>query len=271
MDRKPFVGMLVAVIAAGFLGGIASERVFSAHNVSAQATQAVNIVSAEGFQLVDRAGTTRGLFMIGSDGNPTLRLLDGNGITRASLSLDDAGTPQLQLSDRENRLRSSLHLDGDGNPGMLYNDTRGITRAGLTVQGDGSPLFILANADGTAGAEVSLTAGHGAPVSASGEDQPGLSSASYSTQRVSPACFTSTRTVRTVSVSSWTRFRNLRCSSSIETKGNRAGSTLMRTVTHTSISRTGEQKPVRRCLFFHTAIRTSACSMSTARFAPRFR
>ncbi len=93
MDKRQILFMFFLVTISGFLGGLVSEKIFSSSIVLAEKVETAEIISAEGFHLVDKSGGLRGAFIIGTDGNPKIHLLDEIGLFRMTLSLDDEGTP----------------------------------------------------------------------------------------------------------------------------------------------------------------------------------
>ena len=74
---KTVVTVTLAVI-AGFVGGSASQRIFQAPGVNAQAQTSVQEVRASKFSLVDSAGKVQGEFRL-NRGKPEIALYDEDG------------------------------------------------------------------------------------------------------------------------------------------------------------------------------------------------
>lgn len=82
MNRNNYFPIFLIALTAGLIGGGVSRAAFASQAAFAQ-NQAPRItpatLRAHVFELVDSAGRIRGVFAVGSDDVPAIRLYDANG------------------------------------------------------------------------------------------------------------------------------------------------------------------------------------------------
>lgn len=92
-EKMQVTGMLIAAMAAGYLGGLMSQDKTAA--VAAVSTPAsAEVVRAKGFELVDAQGKVRGSFTLSKHGEPMLALKDTAGELRGVFGINE-GEPGL--------------------------------------------------------------------------------------------------------------------------------------------------------------------------------
>ena len=86
MSGKQALVTMLLIVVAGFLGGMASERLFGG---AAKA----RTITAQEYQLVDAGGVRRATFVVNITDQPSLILRDKDGHAQATLSFDAQGQP----------------------------------------------------------------------------------------------------------------------------------------------------------------------------------
>ncbi|HYM81348.1 MAG TPA: hypothetical protein VEY91_08040 [Candidatus Limnocylindria bacterium] len=100
-------------------------------------------VSAQGFELRDRAWRRRGSLTLRDDGSPALRLDNASGRARAMLNVRNDGSVVLRLSDEHGHNRAILALEADGRPRLQFTDRDGRTLCALEVGEGNEPRMTL--------------------------------------------------------------------------------------------------------------------------------
>jgi hypothetical protein len=85
-------------IAAGFIGGVASQRIMPTPVRAQEQASVPREVRAHRFALVDDAGVNRGVFGFNKDGSPRIVLMEANGRTWA-LTRNGYGAREGMLPD----------------------------------------------------------------------------------------------------------------------------------------------------------------------------
>ena len=171
-------GMLVASLCGGMLVWLFFGAHANAQSPAVVTTPQLNLVDGSGvlrgvlsaddgtgltsLALYDADGRVRGVFGVGRDGAPVVRLSDATGQDRLGAWLlnedvhlvvgDDrqrhvlissvAGTPLLSLADGGRR-RAQLHLGEDGEPSLVLFGREGQRSAAITVDSGDTPLVTL--------------------------------------------------------------------------------------------------------------------------------
>ena len=152
--------MVLAMVAAGFVGGMLSQWLFSGQRAAyAQpmypTTQPVaKVFRAERFEVVDRNGTIRAVMGMRL-GWPGLALFDKDGMLRAVLAVDN-DVAGLRLTNEKGRDRACL-IARENAAGLALHDKDGKERAALAVNADGSPGLTLLDKDGKVSAVTGMT------------------------------------------------------------------------------------------------------------------
>ncbi|MGH9665269.1 MAG: hypothetical protein ACRD9L_12675 [Bryobacteraceae bacterium] len=83
MSRNHYIPTFFVAVTAGLVGGAISRAVLEPTTVFAQRRLQPEFtpktLRAHAFEIVDAAGHTRGIFAVGSDNVPAIRLYDANG------------------------------------------------------------------------------------------------------------------------------------------------------------------------------------------------
>lgn len=152
-DRLRVTALLIAAMAAGYVGGLMSET-----NTRAVAENGVpstsDVLRAKRFELVDSAGGVRGIFGTNA-GSPFLWLID------SSSEKDDASVtgnePLIGLLDASGKARGVLGLSG-GEMRLAICDADGKTRSLFGVI-DAEPALVLCDAAGRTRGQFSISKG----------------------------------------------------------------------------------------------------------------
>ena len=155
-DKMQVTGMLIAAMAAGYLGGLMSQA-NTAAVAAGTGPVTSDVVKAKRFELVDAKGETRGLFTVGKDGDPILVLYDSAGQVRGGFSTLN-GDPMLVLNDSAGQVRG-LFGTLNGDPMLVLNDSAGQVRGSFGVDKDGDPKLALRDSAGKRRGELGTVAG----------------------------------------------------------------------------------------------------------------
>lgn len=169
MNKRQYIFALVLMVASGFLGGLASNKILASKifNPSLAQAAAEKVIRAHRFELVDASDKLRGEFGFIKGDDPGITLLgEGGEVTAKLVSLPD--TPMLFLTDRSAKSYiQMLALDkgptifvsgGKGKPhvqihdaGISLKNETGILRASLGLSPtDNAPGLWLADRSGKA-------------------------------------------------------------------------------------------------------------------------
>jgi hypothetical protein len=114
--------VVVLAVAAGFVGGLMAGRVSIDRPLLT--SQSAKVISAEGFQLIDRQGTTHAALNTQDGGAPELLFFDSNHKPRVVFDMTSSGDPLLFLMDADGTIRTVLGLGfgANGSPFIRLRD-----------------------------------------------------------------------------------------------------------------------------------------------------
>jgi hypothetical protein len=148
MNRKQFVILLVAVIAAGLVGGFVSDRMRGQTAQAQEAMASAKVIQAQEFRMVTESGETRARLTMLFGKQAYLLLCDDKGQGRISLSLSDDQTPFISLADSAGKTRAMYWLTRDGSPMIDLWDENEVAR--ITLGKDANDKWAMLMTD-TAG------------------------------------------------------------------------------------------------------------------------
>lgn len=120
----------------------------------AKAAKAVEVVRAQGFELVDAAGTVRANLGFHKDGGSELRLFNAAGKVRARLGIHKDSDPLLTLVDEHDHNRVSLIYDT--NPHIVLHQKGGKPIVHLTAGETGAASLLFTHVDGHHNAGIGI-------------------------------------------------------------------------------------------------------------------
>ena len=106
------------------------------------------LVTANRFVLQDRAGRTRGEWLVEEDGTSRIVLSDPSGAQRMMLTVLAEGTPGLSLSDQSGNRRIVMGLQADETSNLVFADAQGTARAVLGTSSNQRADLIFADRAG---------------------------------------------------------------------------------------------------------------------------
>ncbi|MGI9625967.1 MAG: hypothetical protein ACR2QM_03960 [Longimicrobiales bacterium] len=106
------------------------------------------LVTGSRFVLQDRAGRTRGEWLVEEDGTSRIVLSDQSGGQRMMLTVLAEGTPGLSLSDGDGNRRVVMGLLPDESSNLVFADAAGTARAVLGMSPDNRADLIFADREG---------------------------------------------------------------------------------------------------------------------------
>ena len=152
-DRIRVTAMLMAAMAAGYIGGLMSQASTKAATRGTKSTIS-ETVKAKRFELVDAEGNARGMFYITSHGDPGLVLNDSAGNARAGVGIYK-GEPGLELDDSAGNALGMFTLS-KGEPCLEVCDARGTERGEFGMVKGEPKLSLLDSAGNERGVFVTV-------------------------------------------------------------------------------------------------------------------
>jgi hypothetical protein len=106
---------LALAILAGFMGGVAENRLFAERPVFAQKDQerANMFIARKGFYVVDESDQIRAGMMLAANGRVSLYLWGIEGKSRIDMGVTPYGCSTLELYDKDGTLRANLAVGGN--------------------------------------------------------------------------------------------------------------------------------------------------------------
>ena len=114
----------------------------------------VEVVRAQGFELVDTAGTVRARLGLHKDGGSELRLFNAEGKVRARFGIHKDSDPLLTLVDEQDHNRVSLIYDT--NPHIVLHQKGGKPIVHLTAGETGAASLLFTHIDGHHNAGIGI-------------------------------------------------------------------------------------------------------------------